>query len=164
VLLHGPPGTGKTLLAKAVATEYRSTLFNIGPHPSPKPNPHLRLSPSSTSSTSTNTSPGPSPCPNPHTLNLTRCRTTFFNISASSIVSKWRGDSEKLVRVLFERALSLSLTLTLNLTLTVSPNPNPTLTPTLTPNPNRASNPAHCLRLTAYYGHTYYTYYTYYTY
>ncbi len=29
---------------------------------------------------------------------------TFFNLHASSLASKWRGDSEKMVRVIFELA------------------------------------------------------------
>ncbi|XP_050575614.1 katanin p60 ATPase-containing subunit A-like 2 [Bombus affinis] len=41
----------------------------------------------------------------------TECQCNFFNITASSLVDKWRGDSEKYIRVLFELAYNNSPTI-----------------------------------------------------
>ncbi|RVX19962.1 Protein suppressor of K(+) transport growth defect 1 [Vitis vinifera] len=91
-LLYGPPGTGKSYLAKAVATEADSTFFRHFLH-------------SCDSIYCMQLTEDPVMGQLPLAVLTEPCQLLFFcSVSSSDLVSKWMGESEKLVSNLFQMA------------------------------------------------------------
>uniref|UniRef100_A0A0E0BWW9 Vesicle-fusing ATPase n=1 Tax=Oryza meridionalis TaxID=40149 RepID=A0A0E0BWW9_9ORYZ len=104
-LLYGPPGTGKSYLAKAVATEADSTFFRGEDCRRRAGERAALLLPCRTTAPSSRRSSSAAAAAAPPRMQRRRCRMRVAaSISSSDLVSKWMGESEKLVANLFQMA------------------------------------------------------------